>query len=716
MKISHHVTFSGTKHAYTYFTAVDAVEQLRMLALTRKDTLIAIDLETYARASYKGDVGGGLVAFKSKIRTLQLHDGFFTYILDFMGDKGEYLLLDPEVVNYLQTLLLNNKTVAHYAVFETSHLQNLFKAHDLPMKPLNIRCTQTAYRLSLQAQTPESASYSTSLANVCQMVLSESLFKDSQLSDWSVHELTTEQLDYCALDAIVPYKLIKELAVYIAEYGMNEVYMLNVRAQEPIAQMKNFGLPIDKAEHRRQWESWEVEKEKYKLECLGKLNPHLVRMSPKDIVDSLLLKITKSKVEHAKQLIHGYVDEDIHSQLSKLYDLESFLMVLDSTIDKTETDKELKSKKRSIRRILKNIKLLILNPDSCTQVSEWLQSNLSKELLTKWPRTDSGNALKTDYEAFTDFSDVKELASIVGYKTYSKLCGTYGKGWDKMITWNGEYHSLPVNLHIAKTDTGRLSSSEPNLQTAPAPHKNKDFRNMFTSTGPDYRLLCADFSQIELRVAALISEDPDMLSAYEDEIDLHYLTASKISGVPIKDITKPQRQGAKSINFGLAFGAGADSLRIQAKNSYRVIMSQEEAELAVVAFRDAYPRYREWQLEQSRGAEYNGFVKTVVGKHRLLGEQTYTTSMNTPVQGTSAEIMLQSLYYIQLDLWDQKLDANIVLTVHDEILLNCHVDVIDRVKKIVEAGMTKSFLWVFPHGCTKLLVECGIGKNWNEAK
>jgi DNA polymerase I-like protein with 3'-5' exonuclease and polymerase domains len=693
---------------YLYLTGSDVTKFF--INPPKLQKTLAIDIETYAKNKFKKVEDSALYPHRAKIRTLQFFDGETLIILDFMDpDTYEYMLLDVFLAKALRKLLISHTLVAHNALFETCHLQNLFEAHGLKMKPLNIRCTALMYKLVVNAKTPHSKSFFTSLKDLSEQVLDYTPDKEEQMSNWGVKELLTEnQLKYCAFDVILPYHIVRELVQYVEDYGMNEIFMLITEAQEPIAQMKNHGFPVDVAEHKRQWDEWKAKKDKFELECLASLNGDVDKIGYRDLLNMLLAKVTKAFQESMTYIIEEFKDND---KTKFLYNLKKELLF------REETEQDHKGMRRALRRVLKNIDGLLLNPDSGKQVSDWLKENLSDDELEGWPLTDSGKDLKTDAEAFEDNDHIEVLSSVVGYKTNSKFSGMYGQKWSEFFMDMGDYVALPVNLNLLGADTGRLSSSKPNIQQAPAAMKLPDFRKILRSKNDDYVLICADYGQIEIRVAAELSREEVIRQAYRDGIDLHALTASRIGRIPIDQVTKDQRQAAKAINFGLLFLGGADSLKTQAKKSYKVHMTDKEAEDAVEGFQLAYPRLREWQLEVSTRARHNVYVKTKLGKHRrLFPDDTYNTSVNTEVQGSAAECMEKASVLVQLGIWDNEYDAVPLGLIHDEMIVQAHKSIAEEVRELVEEKMTEGFLYVFPGAPTKGLVEAHIGITWKEAK
>ena len=342
-------------------------------------------------------------------------------------------------------------------------------------------------------------------------------------------------------------------------------------------------------------------------------------------------------------------------------------------------------------------------------IGEYLETNLPKDVLTIWPRTETGR-LSVDANTFADFSGIPIASAFGKYQKLETLTHTFGfKLLDDLSPYD---HRIHAQYKLAGARTGRMSCHQPNLQNMP--RDNEVRKNFIPAKGSCF--VCADFSQIELRVAAELSRDAAMLNAYRNGIDLHALTGSLISKKRLKDVTKADRQMAKAFNFGLLFGLGAKKFSHYAKKSYGVDVSQEEATESIKIFRQTYAGYRAWQLRQADACGETLKVTTPCGKLRRLDPaNSYGTSMNTPIQGGAAEVMLNSLIRVHKRLQDFS-DVRLVNVVHDEVLLECLPHKAAAAKSILEHSMLEGYLDVFPNGITRNLVDAKIGFSWGEAK
>jgi DNA polymerase-1 len=353
----------------------------------------------------------------------------------------------------------------------------------------------------------------------------------------------------------------------------------------------------------------------------------------------------------------------------------------------------------------------IQNPNSTKQLATWLEINLPSKIKQDWPRTDTGQ-LKTGADALSEWPECPE--ALIRYKEYNKLVSSFGHGFaDHIHPVTGRIHA---SFWLMGTRGGRFSCSKPNIQNPP---RKAEFRALFVPT-EGYEFVVADFSQIELRVCAILAEDETMKQAYREGIDLHRLTAANAAGCDLAQVSDQQRQEAKAINFGLIYGMSAPTLVNYAWTSYRVRMELDEAERFRRSFFDHYRGIARWHESVKRSGGFDTTVRTNSGLIRDMGQESFgwkfTNACNTPVQGSAAEVLLASLARLPKAL--SGLDAQIVNHVHDEILIECHPEDIHQAKQALVEAMTAGFLQVFPEhrDMTKDLVEAKSGSNWHSAK
>lgn len=669
-----------------------------------KPGLIGIDIETTYRDKYEGDKDAGLLAHKSRVRTIQLCDGESTVVLDLFHIKDGYLANNKEAIMALFTWLQEQRLVAHNALFETCHLQRIAYLHGI-LKPLNIWCTMNMFRLIVQSQDHEHRQYKASLAAVSKQVLNIEVGKDTQTSDWSSRVLTQEQIDYCAADAVLPLVLFEAMEPKLVELELDQIYVLNTKAQEPIAHMNLHGIAVDKHLHDNMITQWEAGELEYGT-IVGKLlnKDKLSNLTEEAIEELIINKVVAAWREEMLEVCEALYG-DYNSFWGHIHKLDE--------LQEVEEDK---GRKRALRRVKKNLEEYWVNLDSTKQLSDWLADNLDADVLELWPKSEKSGYLKTDVEALKAHEDLEIVEPIMKYKRFKKLHSTYGDGLNKFFVEHddGSYRIHP-SFSLCYTATGRMSSFEPNLQNQP---RDAEFRKLYVPCASDRKLLVSDFSQIEVRVAAYTAQDPILTQIYDKGLDVYKATVALMMGKSIEDVTARDRQLGKVAVLSLLYGSGPTRLREQAnKPPYNLNLTMEEAEDAVVRFREAYPVYREWQTTVSKKAEHTLESLTPSGKLRKLDpDKSYTTSMNTPVQGAAAEIMLHAMVNIFNSLLESGADARLVNVVHDEVIVDCHEDCVDEVKEYIKGGMEQAMVTIFPEATLLGLVDVGVGDNWAEAK
>lgn len=279
------------------------------------------------------------------------------------------------------------------------------------------------------------------------------------------------------------------------------------------------------------------------------------------------------------------------------------------------------------------------------------------------------------------------------YRQYEKLISAFGeKLLAKVNPITGRLHPDFAQLRAA---TGRFACSNPNLQQIPA---DSSFRSCFVPSDKNHKLITADYSQAELRIMAEASKDPVFVQAYKEDVDLHSLTASQMFNVPIESVDKKMRFSAKSINFGLMYGRGAHSLAVQLE------VSTEEAEQLLQKYFNQYKKVKEWLDKMGKQAAKRGVSYTLGGRKRWYvlpdpGDPNYKKQVskieregkNTPIQGTSADITKYALVFVFRRLRKEKIEAHIIHTVHDEIVVEAKAEDAEKVKEIMQEEMTNAW-------------------------
>ncbi len=304
------------------------------------------------------------------------------------------------------------------------------------------------------------------------------------------------------------------------------------------------------------------------------------------------------------------------------------------------------------------------------------------------------------------------IDTILNYRTYQKLNSTYVEGFIDKIKEDGRIHTT---FNQTETRTGRISSGEPNLQNIPVRTKlGQELRKFFTAK-EGCVLLDADYSQIELRILAHMSKDEVMCEAFTNNLDIHTQTASKVMKLPPEMITSEFRSRAKAVNFGIVYGIGAFSL---AKD---INISVKEADAFIKDYLENFKGVKKYMDDIVVTAKENGYVTTLFNRKRLLPEINNSNKMiqalgkrmalNTPIQGTSADIIKIAMVKVFKRLETENLKAKLVLQVHDELIVECPIDEQEIVSKILKEEMENSANLIVP-----LKADVNIGENWYDAK
>ena len=303
------------------------------------------------------------------------------------------------------------------------------------------------------------------------------------------------------------------------------------------------------------------------------------------------------------------------------------------------------------------------------------------------------------------------VEQILDYRTLTKLKSTYADGLLKEISADGRIHT---NFQMTVTATGRLSSTEPNLQNIPVRRElGAQIRRMFVAS-PGKVLVDADYSQIELRLLAHIANDETMIAAFRSGEDIHAVTASQVFGVPLAEVTPLQRSHAKAVNFGIVYGISAFSL------AQDIGVFQNEAKAYMDNYFAKYHGVRTYMTRVVEQAKADGYVKTLFGRRRDLPELKSSNfnlrsfgervALNMPIQGTAADIIKAAMVRVDARMRAEKLQARLLLQVHDELIVECPAEEAETVKTILVDEMEHVVDYRVP-----LLVDAKIGASWAEA-
>ncbi len=332
----------------------------------------------------------------------------------------------------------------------------------------------------------------------------------------------------------------------------------------------------------------------------------------------------------------------------------------------------------------------------------------------RWKKTKSGQH-STDEEKMSEIAENYPIAAkILRHRGLTKLRSTYLDALPKLInSKTGRIHSS-FNQTVAAT--GRLSSKDPNLQNIPIrTEEGRKVRKAFVPRDADHILLAADYSQIELRLIAEISGDEAMLDAFQTGRDIHRATAARVFDTPYDEVDRDQRGKAKTVNFAIIYGAGSQNL------SQQLGISRGEAKELIATYFDRYPGLKRYMEDTVKFARENGFVNTLLGRRRQLRDINSKSSLarsnaermaiNTPIQGTAADMIKLAMLNVQAALKAQGFESKMILQVHDELVFDVRRDELERIKPVIEENMRNAL----PDLKVPILVEIGTGENWLEA-
>lgn len=327
-------------------------------------------------------------------------------------------------------------------------------------------------------------------------------------------------------------------------------------------------------------------------------------------------------------------------------------------------------------------------------------------------RTKTGYATNADVlEKLRDKHPIVNF--ITEYRQLAKLKSTYCDGLTAVV--NPNTHRIHSVFTQTVTVTGRLSSTEPNLQNIPTRTElGREIRKMFVAK-EGYVLVDADYSQIELRVLAHIANDETMINAFRNNEDIHAVTASQVLGIPLEDVTKEQRSSAKAVNFGIVYGIGEFSL------AQDLHISVKEAKAYIESYLEKYHGVRNYMESIKEQAKKDGYVKTMLNRIRYIPElksPNYNirqfgerVALNTPIQGTAADIIKLAMVRVDNRLINEGLKSKLILQVHDELIVEAHKDEVDKVKQILSEEMQNAMELNVP-----LKVDMSTGHSWYDAK
>ena len=479
--------------------------------------------------------------------------------------------------------------------------------------------------------------------------------------------------------------------------------------------------------------------------CDAAANRHDLDVLAKKYLDIKTVKFEEIAGKGAKQLKFNqieiepaadYAAEDadvalqLHNQLSKIVsaepalekvytEIEMPLLNVLSNIERTGVlvdaellqaqSEEIAAKVKAIEGLAHEDAGQEFNLGSSKQIGELLYEVKGMPVIRKTPKGQPSTAEDVLEQLAADYPLPK---LILDYRSLSKLKSTYTDKLPQQI--NSTTGRVHTSYHQAVASTGRLSSSDPNLQNIPIrTHEGRRIREAFIAP-EGYKILAADYSQIELRIMAHLSADESLLSAFESGDDIHSATAAEVFGADIDSVDADQRRAAKAINFGLIYGMSAFGLARQ------LDISRTDAQQYINLYFERYPGVKRYMDSTRLNAKHEGYVETVFGRRLYLPDinssryqmRQYAerTAINAPMQGTAADIIKRAMIDVHQWLGDGKTDARVIMQVHDELVLEVATSDVKKVSKKLTDIMVNAGSLSVP-----LEVEVGVGDNWQEA-
>ena len=417
----------------------------------------------------------------------------------------------------------------------------------------------------------------------------------------------------------------------------------------------------------------------------------------KNIRDISIQEITKYSVQDPDMCLQlkGIFDKEIKdNNLSKIFsEIELPIIEVLSGMEKEGIkidEKYLKSLEKDFKNELIALENKIFkesgedfNLNSPKQLGEILFNKL--KLVSNPKKTKTGQFSPSEEVLSALAKDHQIISNILEWRSLDKLLNTYVKALPNEI--NSDTGRIHTKFNQAVTSTGRLSSNNPNLQNIPIRTENgQKIRKAFTPRNKDFILMCADYSQIELRIIASLSGDVNMIDAFNKDEDIHTSTAARIFNVPHNKVSREQRSNAKTVNFGIIYGVSAFGL------SQQTNLNRKESKILIDNYYENYPTLKEYMSKQIDFATDE------------------RNAVNAPIQGSAADIIKIAMKNIFNIFNEKQFKSKMILQVHDELVFDVHLSELDKIKKVVKNSMESAVTLDIP-----LKVDIGTGKNWLEA-
>ncbi len=514
----------------------------------------------------------------------------------------------------------------------------------------------------------------------------------------------------------------------IKKIGQNLKYDRNV--------LFNHGIDLRGIEHDTMLQSYvcDASANRHDLDVLADKYLNLKTTHFEDIAGKGVKQLTFNQIEVEPAADYAAEDADValqlHNQLNKIVsaepaldkvykEIEIPLLNVLSNIERTGVlvdaellhiqGEEIAKKVMAIEALAHEDAGQEFNLGSSKQIGELLYEVKGMPVIRKTPKGQPSTAEDVLEQLAVDYPLPK---LILEYRSLSKLKSTYTDKLPQQI--NAKTGRVHTSYHQAVAATGRLSSSDPNLQNIPIrTEEGRRIREAFIAP-KGYQLLAADYSQIELRIMAHLSEDKSLLSAFENGLDVHSATAAEVFSVSLDDVNADHRRAAKAINFGLIYGMSAFGLARQ------LDISRTDAQQYINLYFERYPGVKRFMDSTKLNAKHQGYVETVFGRRLYLPDinssrfqmRSYAerTAINAPMQGTAADIIKRAMINVDQWLREDKVDARVIMQVHDELVLEVKKSAVKKVSEELTRIMIGAGSLAVP-----LEVEVGVGNNWQEA-
>jgi len=377
----------------------------------------------------------------------------------------------------------------------------------------------------------------------------------------------------------------------------------------------------------------------------------------------------------------------------------------------SEFSKKLQDGIAKLESEIKDLAGTDFNIASPRQLGEVLFEKLK---VTDKPKLTKTRQYSTSEDVLVKLADKHPIIDkILDYRSLTKLKSTYVDALPKMI--NPRDNRIHTSYNQAVAATGRLSSNNPNLQNIPIrTDMGKEIRKAFVPRNEEFTLLAADYSQIELRIIAELSEDPALIDTFVKGLDVHTATAARIYSVELEAVSPEMRRSAKTVNFGIVYGISAFGL------SERLSIPRKEAANIIAQYFEKYPGVKSYMEKTISFAKKNGYVETIMGRRRYLRDINSSNAtvrgfaernaINAPVQGSSADMIKIAMIKIQDQLQKEKMKSKMILQVHDELVFDADLEELEKLKKIVEEKMRTAIPMTVP-----VVVDMNTGDNWLQA-